>query len=139
MGLQYNIGEPTEILPFWPGQDTITTASLFKNNSLSIILPSDSKRITGSQHFYSIPTTSGDKSIKIFTTYSQDGLTWHTEEAFLSFHVNNCYEEHETFFIIMGLIVAILAALDPITNLIKKIIILFQKPQLNNIDKKKRK
>ena len=128
IGLQYSGYEPTEILRF-EGKDNPNINSLFKNNPPSIIIPADTHRISGEQHFYSIPTTSGDKNIKIIATFSQDSLLWHTEEAYINFHVNTYYEEHQTLFNSVGLFLAFLALIKPsiFTSIFRKIYQLFQK------------
>ncbi len=114
-------------------------SSLFKSDN-PVTLPADTTRITVNQHFSIVPESSGDKTIKVIATYSSDGLVWYTEEAFINFHVNTWYEEYETFLVIIGLLFALVAIFDPISNVYLK---LFKKPSQiseshNTVHKKKK-
>lgn len=89
---------------------------LFKTNvslKSSIVLPTDNIRITINSHIKTVPSEPGDKSIKIIASYSSDGLLWYTEEAFLNFHVNTYYEEHQMLLNSIGLFLAFIALIKP--------------------------
>ena len=113
---------------------------LFKNMN-SVILPTDSTRITIEPHFLTVPISSGDKTIKVIATYSSDSSFWHTEEAYINFHVNTWYEEYETLLVVIGLLLAFMALLDPISNVFIKVFKKesSQKLKSKNIVQKKQK